>query len=172
MQMWWWVYMPWYATISFHSTNFTKIGLYYTGIDPRLHLPTQIAKKKPDRTHKPECSHFMWSRVYSNKHRNDNTLSWHSCWTLLLDTLAGHSCWTLLLDILAWHSCWTLFLDTLPWHSCWTLWTGHSWQDTPARHSCWTFLLDTLAGHSLSWHSSLTLLLDTLDRTLLTGHSC
>ena len=121
-----------------------------------------------------------------------DTLAWHCCKTLLLDTLLRHSYLTLLWDTLTWHSCKTFLLDTLvrlvrhsylkllrdtlvrrsyltilTWHSYKTL-----WPDTLVRHSYLTLLSDTLAWHScktllrdaLFWHSSGAPLPDTLVR--------
>ena len=106
-----------------------------------------------------------------------DTLSWHFCRTLLLDT----SYLTLLQDALTWPFCSTLWLDTPSWH----IWfVGHSYltrfgnlvrhsylMTLPTWHSCRTLLLGALVRHSCK-----TLLLDTLVGqsylTLPTWHSC
>ena len=106
----------------------------------------EIPRRKQDEAHEPECRHVTYvdkQRQYlfvtfpANSlvrhpeftHWGDtfvrhfflDTLTWHSCKTLLLDTLARQAYVTLLLDTLVRHSCKTLLLDTLVRHSYLTL---------------------------------------------------
>ena len=78
--------------------------------------------------------HFLLDTLV--RHSYLTLLTWH----FLLDTFVRHSCLTLLWDTLTWHSCKTLLI----WHSCKTLLldtlTWHFLLDTPVRHSYLTLL--------------------------------
>ena len=75
-----------------------------------------------------------------------NTLGWHSSWTILWDTLLWHSSGILLWDTFVGHSCETFLPDTFVAHS------GKTLSLNTLKRSWKTLWLDTLAWHI--WNTS------------------